>query len=43
MHLISTSFSTSNIPYTTREKKIMYIQFSPHILAFKQVEGKGYG
>ena len=43
MHLISTPFSTSYISYTTRGKKIIYLQFSPHILTFKQVEGKGYG
>ena len=43
MYLISTSFSTSYIPYTRRGRSVIYLQFLPHIQVFKQVEGKGYG
>ena len=43
MHLISTMFSTSYISYIRRGKSIIYLKFFPHMLAFKQVEGKGYG
>ena len=43
MHLISTLFSTYYISYTRRGMSVIYLQFSPHILIFKQVEGKGYG
>ena len=43
MHLISTPFSTSYISYTIRERSVIYLQFPPHILVFKQVEGKCYG
>ena len=43
MHLISTQFSTSYISYTRKGRSVIYLQFPPHILVFKQVEEKGYG
>ena len=43
MHLISTPFSTYYISYIRRGRSVIYLQFPPHILVFKQVERKGYG
>ena len=43
MHPISTPFSTSYISYTRRGMSVIYLQFPPHIMAFKKVEGKCYG
>ena len=43
MHLIFTPFNTSYISYIRRGISVIYLQFSLHILAFKQVEGKRYG
>ena len=40
MYLIFTPFSIYYISYTTRRKSIIYLQFFPYILAFKQEEGK---
>jgi len=40
---ISTLFNTFHISYTRRGRRVIYLQFPPHMRFIKQVEGKGYG